>query len=308
MTTFKRMALAATVATYLLILMGGLVRVSGAGLGCPDWPHCFGRWMPPTSVDQLPPDVDPEQFNFRLAWTEYINRLCGVVVGLLIALTAVLAIRHHRGTPRLLSPSIGAALLVAFQGWQGSQVVASELKPIVVSAHMVLALVIVVLLTYVTHQAYARESGESSKGLSLTMQRLLIILGVVAVAQVALGIQVRERLEVIAAGFPRLSDQEWLTRVGMPNHIHLFVGLLLTVLTWAVIIRILRLKDGLTPMAVRYGKWLLMLTAAQLLIGLSFINWGRVPVLQLIHMWLPTLYVGALLLLYLTGRAPRRTA
>jgi cytochrome c oxidase assembly protein subunit 15 len=298
-------ALAATVATYLLILMGGLVRVSGAGLGCPDWPHCFGRWIPPTSVEQLPADIDPEKFNFRLAWTEYINRLFGIVVGLLIAATALLAFRYHRRTPRILYPSIAAALLVAFQGWQGGQVVTSELKPIIVSAHMVIALIIVVLLTYVSHQVPRRDTAVTPNSLPGTMQRLLVVLGVVAIVQTALGIQVRESLEVIAAGFPNLGEREWLTRVGLPNHIHLFVGLLLTVLTWAVIIRILRLKNGLTPRATRFARWLLMLTAAQLLLGLSFVSWGRVPALQLLHMWLPTLYIGVLLLLYLHGRAVR---
>lgn len=289
-------------ATYLLILMGGLVRVSGAGLGCPDWPHCFGRWIPPTSVDQLPPDVDPEQFNFRLAWTEYINRLFGVIVGLLIAATAILAIKYHRHTPRLLYPSVAAALLVAFQGWQGSQVVATALRPIVVSAHMVLALIIVILMTYVTHQSYAGRATESSPGLPSSIRRLVMALAVVAVAQVALGINVRESLEVIAASFPGLGEREWLARVGLPNHIHLFVGLLLTVLTWAVVILALRTKDGLSAAAARFGKALLVITGLQLLLGLSFITWGRVPLFQLLHMWLPSLYIGGLLLFYLSGR------
>lgn len=309
MTQFKKVALAATIATYLLILMGGLVRVSGAGLGCPDWPTCFGRWIPPTSIEQLPPDIDPEQFNFRLAWTEYINRLLGMIVGLLIAYAAILALKQYRRTPRILYPSVAAAVLVAVEGWQGSQVVISELKPIIVSAHMALALIIVCLLTYVTHRAWMLDKASlSGPALSVSSQRFLIGLGVVAFVQVALGIQLRESLEVIAAGFSSLTEQEWLARVGLPNHIHMFTGMLLALSTWYVMLRILRSPDTRATIVTKSAQALLVMATLQILAGLSFIPLGRVPILQLLHMWLPTLYIGTLLLLWLTGRSARRSS
>lgn len=309
MTNFRKVAMAAMIATYLLILMGGLVRVSGAGLGCPDWPTCFGRWIPPTSVDQLPPEMDPEQFNFRLAWTEYINRLLGMIVGLLIAYTAILAIKQYRRTPRILYPSIAAAVLVAVEGWQGSQVVASELKPIIVSAHMVLALIIVCLLTYVAHLAHTLKADTSSSySLPKTSRNLVIGLGILTISQVALGIHLRETLEIIAAGFSGLTEHEWLARVGLPNHIHMFIGMVLATSTWLVMLKILRVKDKTSPTVTKAAQGLLFLTSLQLMVGLSFIPWGRVPVLQLLHMWLPTLYIGTLLLLYLAGRPSRRLA
>ena len=105
---------------YILILAGGVVRCTGSGMGCPDWPKCFGMYIPPTSVDQLPENYekifvegrikknerlssvlsffglnklsekiknDPEikkgeSFNVFKTWTEYINRLIGALVGL----------------------------------------------------------------------------------------------------------------------------------------------------------------------------------------------------------------------------------
>ena len=96
MNLFKRSVLTSVLSTYFLIFIGGLVRVSGAGLGCPDWPKCFGRWIPPISARQLPIDIDPSLFNFTLAWIEYINRMIGVFVGLSILLTAILALRYFR--------------------------------------------------------------------------------------------------------------------------------------------------------------------------------------------------------------------
>ncbi|HEX4914405.1 MAG TPA: COX15/CtaA family protein, partial [Vicinamibacterales bacterium] len=89
LTSFQRLALWTTAATYFLILVGGLVRASGAGLGCPDWPRCFGSWIPPASAAALPPQFDISQFNPTLMWTEYLNRLLGVIVGLLILATTI---------------------------------------------------------------------------------------------------------------------------------------------------------------------------------------------------------------------------
>jgi len=155
---FKRLSIITTIFTYILIFLGGLVRVSGAGLGCPDWPKCFGRWIPPTDVSQLPANMDPGLFNFTLAWIEYVNRLAGVMIGLLIAAVGILAIKNFRHYPKILIPAILAALLVAFQGWQGSQVVASELEPIIVSVHMAIAFVIISLLLYITQQAHYLQS------------------------------------------------------------------------------------------------------------------------------------------------------
>jgi len=93
---FQRLSLITTLATFFLIFVGGLVRVSGAGLGCPDWPKCFGRWIPPLRAEDLPAGFDEQTFNVTLAWIEYINRLIGVIVGFLILATALMALKHFR--------------------------------------------------------------------------------------------------------------------------------------------------------------------------------------------------------------------
>ena len=92
---FFRFSVLTILMTYLLIFVGGLVRVSDAGMGCPDWPKCFDRWIPPTSLDQVPLEFQ-DQFNVVLAWIEYCNRLFGAVTGLMITITCYLAIRCYR--------------------------------------------------------------------------------------------------------------------------------------------------------------------------------------------------------------------
>ncbi|HET9703203.1 MAG TPA: COX15/CtaA family protein, partial [Vicinamibacterales bacterium] len=143
LTSFQRLALWTTAVTYFLILVGGLVRASGAGLGCPDWPRCFGSWIPPASAADLPPEFNPSQFNPTLMWTEYLNRLLGVTVGFLILATTVSAWRHHRREPRIVWTTTAALLLTGFQGWLGGRVVAHELAAWIVTAHLVVAIVIV---------------------------------------------------------------------------------------------------------------------------------------------------------------------
>src|ERR687887_169782 len=126
LSSFQLLAVCTTASTYLLILAGGLVRASGAGLGCPDWPRCFGFWIPPLSAAELPPQFDPSLFNSTLMWTEYLNRLLGVTVGFLILATVVSAWRHHRREPRILCASVAALLLTGLQGWIGGRVVAND--------------------------------------------------------------------------------------------------------------------------------------------------------------------------------------
>ena len=118
---FYKLCLTTLVAIYFLIAVGGIVRATGSGMGCPDWPKCFGNWVPPTSIEQLPPDYKESysalrekknvkfakylqvigmtdtankilndqsilveaDFNAVKTWIEYLNRLVGVVIGLL---------------------------------------------------------------------------------------------------------------------------------------------------------------------------------------------------------------------------------
>lgn len=195
---FQRTAITTVAATLFLILVGGLVRAAGAGLGCPDWPKCFGMWIPPTSAADLPAGFEAGQFNVYKTWIEYINRLIGMVIGLLIMATFALSIRFRKQKPAVFYSSAIALILVLVQGWLGGRVVQTGLSEWLITIHMLLAMVIVNVLLYATFKAstdlFTIKIGESLRKKLLWTTMILLFF---TILQMILGTQVREAIDVI---------------------------------------------------------------------------------------------------------------
>ncbi len=303
-----------TATTYFLILVGGLVRASGAGLGCPDWPRCFGGWVPPISVADLPPEFDPSQFNPTLMWTEYLNRLLGVAVGFLILATAISAWRHHRRDPRILWTTIAALLLTGFQGWLGGRVVAHELAAWIVTVHMIIALVIVQMLLYVTVKAGgaggAGRAGRAGEA-GARVRRWVLLLIVVTLIQIAIGTQVRGGVDQALDG--GVARDAALATVGALDFLHrdaAFAVLLGTILLTFWLTRQngppnhLRQGDGgqVGGHHIRGGhhqtlvKWAwigLALAALQVALGVVMAYVTLLPAAQVLHLTVASLLLGA---------------
>lgn len=287
LTSFQRLALWTTATTYFLILVGGLVRASGAGLGCPDWPRCFGGWVPPMSVAELPPQFDPAQFNPTLMWTEYLNRLLGATVGLLIVATAVSAWRHHRRDARILWTTVAAVLLTGFQGWLGGRVVAHELAAWIVTVHMVVALVIVQMLLYVTVRAF--PASHSSTPAPRHVRTFATVLIAITLIQIVLGTQVRSGVDAaLDAGVARDAA---LAMVGTYDLLHrdaAFVVLLGSILFqfWLAARR--------APMVVLRWSWIsLGLAVLQVGLGVVMAYVTLSPAAQVLHLTVASLFLGA---------------
>ncbi len=298
---FRKYAFVTTAATYLLIFIGGLVRVSGAGLGCPDWPKCFGRWIPPTSVDQLPADIDPSRFNFVLAWIEYFNRLCGMVAGLLILILAIWAVRKYRHYPKILWGSLLALVLVILEGIQGGVLIRMELEPLAVTIHTVLALIIISVLVYVTLNSYYIEKPPEWASVYLKRTDTWIALAWwVSVVQIFLGTQIRASVEIIAEKYPLLTELEWLAKVGGTKHLHITLGFLLFGMTLYFGNNIIKKSRNPSSLAV-LGAWgMIILISAQIVVGLALLFIGIPPLMQVFHLWLASLYIGLALMTYST--------
>jgi heme o synthase len=126
--------------TLALVTIGVIVRATGSGMGCPDWPLCHGQLIPP---------VD----DYR-AWIEWLHRTVAAVIGFVVLALAFVALRDHRDRPSLLWPSIGAVLLVGFQAWLGRETVRLNNSGESVTAHLAAAMALVGLLVYILVRSF----------------------------------------------------------------------------------------------------------------------------------------------------------
>ena len=143
---FLRLLLATAIMTYLLIVIGGIVRVTGSGLGCPDWPTCFGKWIPPLQADAL---------------IEYAHRLTATLTSPLILASAYFGWRKYAHEKLISRPLVWSIVLLGFQGLLGGVVVLMETPPDLVAVHMGNALLILglIILPYIAANSMGERQG-----------------------------------------------------------------------------------------------------------------------------------------------------
>lgn len=317
MRSFRRLTLSTLVAVYVLILVGGIVRSTGSGMGCPDWPKCFGRWVPPSSVADLPPDYkevyaayrekknirfakylsslgmeetgekilnDPNvlrenDFNATKTWIEYINRVIGVIIGLLIFSVFVVSLRFRKNELRLTVIAAATFLLVGFQGWIGSFVVSTNLMPWTITIHMFLALLIVALLIYLVYQSSFEKEIQSSLGFWWLSACIAVLL-----VQILLGTQVREAIDQIAGAASR---ETWIANLGGEFVIHRSFSWIVLILHVGLIVRLYKTEGSKT-----FALTLILLILGTILSGMGMAYFNVPAFLQPVHLLLATVTFG----------------
>jgi len=238
---------------YLVVIAGSFVRITGSGMGCPDWPKCFGQWVPPTTEATLPSDykdiyvskrakkVDKftrflssigmkeiaekikkdksllieQDFNARKTWTEYINRVFGVFAGFGVLFVFLQIIRKYRTKKLVFLATLNLFLLIV-QAWFGSIVVATNLVPWTITIHLFLALVIIALQLLIILEI--SPSQQQTIALPKSIQTLLWITFGITFIQMFLGTQVREAIDaLVKQGYSRAY---WVEHLGIPFLIH----------------------------------------------------------------------------------------
>lgn len=251
-----RFLINATIAViYLVILAGAVVRMTGSGMGCPDWPKCFGYYIPPTEAEALewkpnhsyrkgqviirteqlalarqtftssatfnPSNWEPYTkhdyavFNPWHTWIEYINRLLGALAGLFTLALFISSLLIRPLQKNLVILALITLLGILFQAWLGATVVYSVLNPIKISLHMLMALVLVGLLFYMKFKANQGDSDSDS----LRQNKILIGFALGStLLQILLGTQVRQTVDHFLDEGGRIA--QWITQAPVLFYIH----------------------------------------------------------------------------------------
>lgn len=310
---FRRIALVTIVAVYILIAVGSMVRATGSGMGCPDWPTCFGQLIPPTDVSELPPNYQEiyrdrgyadVEFNALKTWTEFFNRLVGVTIGFLSLWTLWAAWRIRKEEPPVFWYALIAFLLVGFNGWLGKVVVTSNLHPAMITTHMVASLLVVASLVLAIHHSL-RDSLQMSLTGALKTRPWLITGMVLTITQIALGVQVRERIDILSLQYDYAERASWIAQVGTPLTVHVLGAMLLVSfnlwLGWQV------LRTNVNPWVRYLAIGMMGVILLELMIGLSLALLGFPAFLQPPHLTLAAILFGLQMALFGAAQYSLRT-
>jgi heme A synthase len=288
MTGFQRLCLATTALVFVLIVIGGTVRATDSGLGCPDWPRCHGSFIPRWEKHTL---------------IEYSHRLTASVVGLMVLAVAVWAWRSYRHNRAVFLPAVGMFLLLLIQGGLGGLTVKRELPPGIVTVHLAMAMLLFALMLLITVAAFRPEEGARRPSVSPNLPGLALAAAALTLAVMLVGAYVSTaHYSLACSGWPLCNGEvvptlsiESIRLIFFHRVIALVLGLTL-VLVAAVSWRS-RSSDRL---AAQLALAALALYVLQAIIGAANI-WTRVADLaQIGHLAAGTLLWG--LLAYLTIR------
>ncbi|MEM8506437.1 MAG: COX15/CtaA family protein [Bacteroidota bacterium] len=256
----------ALVLVYLVIVAGAVVRMTGSGMGCPDWPKCFGYYIPPLEAETLlwSPNRDFEKgqviivneslfiaadnftttdtfnatnwkpytkhdyavFNVWHTWIEYINRLLGALAGLATLILALFSFRYWKKDRKVTLLSWGIVFGMGFQAWLGATVVYSVLAPVRITLHMLMALAIVGFLIYLIKLV---GPATSHRKIPLALKALVIISLILTLVQIALGTQVRQFVDDQITIVGEIAKNLWLETPNLQFYIHRSLSILVLV-------------------------------------------------------------------------------
>lgn len=325
------------IATLVVILAGGVVRSTGSGMGCPDWPKCFDQYIPPTSAAQLPADYETkfiegrkkknekfakylesmgkhqladsirndksilvhEEFNAAKTWTEYVNRLTGAVLGVFLLATAICSFVYRKSAKRIVLLSWLNIIVVGYQAWLGSIVVSTNLTQWVVTVHMLLALVILGIAIYTYN--YAKHLYKEP---TVIMYRIAWLKGfllftmVISILQIVIGTEVREAIDSIAKSLAYNSRDTWVARIGDIFNYHRDLAIIVAMSNFIVYKMVIdRFSGKAWPLITAH--YLVIILVIQMVSGILLSYFGMPPYAQTIHVLFSMVMFAAQYYLYL---------
>ena len=266
MNSLYRKTIISIVIVYLVILAGGIVRMTGSGMGCPDWPKCFGFLIPPTERSQLEWKSNSEynksqiviideklfyandkfkskskfemsnwseytkhdysKFNVYHTWIEYINRLIGAIAGLSVLILFVNSLKFLKTKKIITGLSFLALIAIIFQAWLGKMVVDSNLTANTITVHMLMAIILLFILFSIL--AISNPSKKRVK-ISRNISILVLISIVLLLIQIITGTEVRKFIDIKMELLNYTEKERWIENISSSFSFH-------RSFSWAIII------------------------------------------------------------------------
>lgn len=329
---FLTIAKITLITVYLVVLAGSVVRMSGAGMGCPDWPKCFDCWIPPTDISQLPEDYeekmlaqreekiqkfanllesigfaseaelirnDPklrekEEFNATKTWTEYINRLVGFIAGNLMLISFIMSFWLFRKKREIFFLTLLNLFLIGFTAWFGAIVVATNLLPWIITVHMVLAFLIICVQISIINKADPSKFRFKVPG---QFRFLIILTFLLLLAQIILGTQVRQQIDVASSSLGESARSEWTQNLDILFYIHRSLSILIFAISAYLSWKNIKHRHGMNSLNL-----VTLIFVIEILSGILLYYAGMPKILQPIHLLLSGIAVGLLLHLNLKSK------
>jgi cytochrome c oxidase assembly protein subunit 15 len=302
------------------VIAGSVVRSTGSGMGCPDWPKCFDQVIPPTDISELPTDYKEiyvkkrkqkvekfgkmltligmgdvatelkndetllveQGFNWKRTWTEYGNRLVGFLAGNFVLILFIWALIKYRSERKLVVLCFINLIFMGFEGWLGSIVVATNLVPWVLTLHMLFALLIIWIQIKIIRIA---ENKKFQLKINSTFKALFYASIFLTMIQIILGTQVRQKIDFMIV--ENLDRGEWISKMNIDFYFH-------RSLIWLVVIvnGLLYWLNTKSNFGMVIFKYILVLIGIEFLTGLLFSYAGMPAVLQPVHLVVASIMLG----------------
>lgn len=288
MHAIRSWVLATFILTFLVIIAGGVVRTTQSGMGCPDWPRCFGRWIPPTDASQLPPDYEKylrkqdidHSFNALHTWIEYINRLTGALLGVFALIQFALLFFKRKEQRRSYRLAVAFLLIVILTGLFGAVVVKLNLAHLSISVHLFFAILLLqiqlALLLSIQNRLFTLPVNKNLKTIVCIFLLLLL-------TQSVLGTMVRMYVDDISKALDYERRDTWL--LAKPVNFLLHRSFSWIVLVFAIIVS---WYGSQIPSVKRMMLVLVSLVLLNMIIGIILYYANMPAIAQPIHLFFAT--------------------